>query len=760
MREVKELFKAYAESLWETMMSHGGTAGFLIPDYQRTYDWSHDKIGRLLEDCANGFFQLTESKESFTFLGTLILIKERSEPTFDGTSLTVVDGQQRLTTLLLINCVLIERILNNLDLIENLPKEYRSWIKKETDLQLNELFNCTVGQLPGRATTHTYPRIIRHVDNRAKEYLDADYQSIVSQFFMQFSEYYQKDEKEFIFSPRNVDGTVKRFQSNFEFIREQIKYISDLQVMEAVIDCEKVKCEDFKRRGFRPLFKKLELFEKEAERDTVSSDISKNTGADVLIRLILFSSYMINCVVLTRVETDDDNSAFDIFDALNTTGEPLTAIETFKPRVIQFENDNGRYENSTSKHAFDCIEEELNRNFSSTDKRQRETKEIVVSFALYADGTKESKELSAQRRYLRTRFDKITDKHNRIQFVQNLADIASFRDRYWDKDSIERLISYHSVNNVDDLQLCFRFISDMNTSLALPILARYWAQFNKTNNETELISAVKAVTAFIVIRRAVTGHTRGIDSDFRSLMSKKFSGGDTWCIGLDFKNQLPTINKLKEVLRSFLEANPIGVIDKASWIKQVRNVGIASYSRPLSKFIILAAANYARSDSDQPGLLTRVNMRRSDEQNYLTYDKWTSDLYKTVEHIAPDSNPGSGWDGNIYRRPETRHSIGNLTLLPQKENSSAGNSGWPRKKIFYLALAEKDKSAQESYFNEAKKQGFQFPKNTQELLSNGQRLHILDSICNVENWDEGLIQTRTNNLLTLAWDTIEPWLFK
>ena len=760
MREVKELFKAYAESLWETMMSHGGTAGFLIPDYQRTYDWSHDKIGRLLEDCANGFFHLTKSKESFTFLGTLILIKERSEPTFDGTSLTVVDGQQRLTTLLLINCALIERILNNINLVENLPKVYRNWIIKEAELQLNELFNCIVGQLPGRGTTHIYPRIIRHVDNRAKEYFDADYQSIVSQFFMKFSEYYQKEEKEFAYSPRDANGTVKRFKSNFEYIREQIKYISDPQVSEAEIDCEKVKCEDFQRRGFRPLFKKLELFEKEPERDTAISDISNNTDVNVLIRLILFSSYMINCVVLTRVETDDDNSAFDIFDALNTTGEPLTAIETFKPRVIQFENDKGRYEKSASEQAFNSIEEELNRKFNTTDKRQRETKEIVVSFALYADGTKESKELSAQRRYLRTRFDKIKDKHNRIQFVQNLADIATFRDRYWDKNSIPRLVSYHSVDDVDNLQLCFRFISDMNTSLALPVLARYWAQFNKTNNDTELISAAKAVTAFIVIRRSVTGHTRGIDSDFRSLMSKENKDCDPLCIGLDFKNQLPSVDELKTVLRSFLQAEPIGVIDRKSWVEKVSNIGVADYSRPLSKFLILAAANYARPDSDRPGLLTRVNLRRSDEQHYLTYDNWTSDIYKTVEHIAPDSNPGSGWDGSIYRRPETRHSIGNLTLLPQEENSSAGNSGWPRKKIFYLALAEKEHSAQESYFSEAKKQGFQFPKNTQELLKNGQRLHLLDSICNVESWDEELIQLRTKNLLFLAWDTIEPWLFK
>lgn len=115
MKKVDELFKATAANLWETMTSHAGTAGFRIPEYQRAYNWDEENVARLLEDTANGLYYLTSSDESFTFLGTIILVSESTkETTFDGTSLAVVDGQQRLTTLVLTSCALVEAIADQL----------------------------------------------------------------------------------------------------------------------------------------------------------------------------------------------------------------------------------------------------------------------------------------------------------------------------------------------------------------------------------------------------------------------------------------------------------------------------------------------------------------------------------------------------------------------------------------------------------------------------------------------------------------------
>ena len=105
---VKELFKAEAITLNDISDSH--EIGFKIPDYQREYQWDNEKILRLYWDILNGLYRLTESKSGtpntgvYTFLGAIILVKQDRkfvEPTFRGTSLEVIDGQQRLTTLVL-----------------------------------------------------------------------------------------------------------------------------------------------------------------------------------------------------------------------------------------------------------------------------------------------------------------------------------------------------------------------------------------------------------------------------------------------------------------------------------------------------------------------------------------------------------------------------------------------------------------------------------------------------------------------------------
>lgn len=140
MKKVGELFQVAASSLFETMISRGGTAGFRIPEYQRSYNWDSRKIARLLEDAANGLHHLADTQESFTFLGTLILIEEnRKEPDFDGVSLAIVDGQQRLTTIILTLCALIEAINAQLPALENLPQNQKQWLHKEANIKYT---NC------------------------------------------------------------------------------------------------------------------------------------------------------------------------------------------------------------------------------------------------------------------------------------------------------------------------------------------------------------------------------------------------------------------------------------------------------------------------------------------------------------------------------------------------------------------------------------------------------------------------------------------
>ena len=78
---------------------------FEIPDYQRPYAWTTEQTGELLDDLLTA---LDEGRDTPYFMGSIVLIKDNSDPRAE-----VVDGQQRLTTLTILFCVLRELTQNN-----------------------------------------------------------------------------------------------------------------------------------------------------------------------------------------------------------------------------------------------------------------------------------------------------------------------------------------------------------------------------------------------------------------------------------------------------------------------------------------------------------------------------------------------------------------------------------------------------------------------------------------------------------------------
>ena len=95
-----------------------------------------------------------------------------------------------------------------------------------------------------------------------------------------------------------------------------------------------------------------------------------------LFRILVFARFILQRVALTLVTAKSEEYAFDMFEALNTTGEPLTAIETFKPRVIQAEG-HSEYEQSVSFKLMTKIESYLSR-FKTAPSRQTATADLLI----------------------------------------------------------------------------------------------------------------------------------------------------------------------------------------------------------------------------------------------------------------------------------------------------------------------------------------------------------------------------------------------
>lgn len=77
---------------------------FEIPEYQRPYSWTTEEVGELLDDLSYAARQSSNSADASPyFLGSVVIIKNDTAPEAE-----IIDGQQRITTLTIMLCVLRE----------------------------------------------------------------------------------------------------------------------------------------------------------------------------------------------------------------------------------------------------------------------------------------------------------------------------------------------------------------------------------------------------------------------------------------------------------------------------------------------------------------------------------------------------------------------------------------------------------------------------------------------------------------------------
>tara|TARA_R110002072_G_scaffold301164_3_gene480301 strand:+ start:82135 stop:83109 length:975 start_codon:yes stop_codon:yes gene_type:complete len=311
---------------------------------------------------------------------------------------------------------------------------------------------------------------------------------------------------------------------NVKFIEKCIRVLSKSSE-EVDFGVELLETNTFKVTNIR------KLFQAPSERQDITNRHFEmicgkyRCETEALVRLVIFANYFLENVILTVVTTRAEKYAFDIFDSLNTTGEPLTAIETFKPKVIRFENgQQGKYKGSESESHFAVVEKYIDQ-FSKNSDKQEESRDLILPFALLTTGDRCSRHLVNQRRYLRAEYDSIPveNKVNKRKFIKNLADIARFKSEFWNRDNLLQRLPV--LSDRESVILCLAFLIDLKNTLAIPILTRVWVHSEEMGDFKFFADCVKALTAFVVLRRSATGGTAGIDNDLRGVMEK---GGGRW----------------------------------------------------------------------------------------------------------------------------------------------------------------------------------------------------------------------------------------
>ncbi|WQT56391.1 DUF262 domain-containing protein [Helicobacter pylori] len=99
---------------------------YQIPIYQRPYQWTEENCEKLLDDL---FFNYEDDRESDYFCGSLVLVK--SDPNSKTETYDIVDGQQRLSTFILLAKVLAD-LYNGLD-SKHLEHLQEGWKDRHTE---------------------------------------------------------------------------------------------------------------------------------------------------------------------------------------------------------------------------------------------------------------------------------------------------------------------------------------------------------------------------------------------------------------------------------------------------------------------------------------------------------------------------------------------------------------------------------------------------------------------------------------------------
>ena len=727
-----------------------------VPLYQREYTWEEENINQLFDDIILGIRELSneDGDNATTFLGTTILtnLADRNSTIQPGDTRAkptavqvVIDGQQRFSTIALLTIQLVERLRI---LSSSLPNKqpYTVLQNQSGDLldTLPRLYSLKLGR---GADPLTKPKIIRLKEDRwAFEGDDSSYCSPVAHYIATYIRTHDLDTAFNAIDP--VSGA--RVRNNVDLIGHWLDAICD-----AHLDCSFL-LNQFPV-GHKIVTKRMQEYvigfhdaELEAVIAKLETDKNENDYFAVAIyHIFLLIYYLLRRCGVNCLHPTYEEWGFDMFQALNATGTPLTAMETFLPQVMQAEeatgSDWGKTPSSESLDEIDRLFEQT----KSNEQKTRRTNELLNAFALCFKGEKLGNKFSTQRRWLTGVYEKglptIAEKR---KFVNNLARASNFFYAAWYmEDKARQITGLEDHDDGDFVSFLVQYLKDANSRLSAPILARYYSQALEDDDcIDEFVDAAKSCAAFFTLWRTAKS-TSGLDNIYR-----RFFDGHSWTA----HPKRISSKHLKEYFLEVLVDREIA--EKESWITASKRYLLYTEVKTICRFVLFLAGHDRVPDDTNPGL---TGPGKPGVCPLLNLDRWTANDHKSLEHVAPQHPPNSHtWDDMIYIENKV-HEIGNLLLSPIDLNKSVDNKNWPVKFLHYSHVGVRSVEEIEKLRVDAEKQGIVLSKKAIKILSDTRYNCAVEPVLELGldgSWNADLINRRTQQIKEIAWEKLSSWL--
>jgi hypothetical protein len=738
--------------------------GFLIPSYQRPYKWTNEHIERLIDDIINELNRVQpDGIVDILFLGTLIVARVDSaewlkyyNPVYVSPMgmYHVVDGQQRLSTLAMLSIDLhfrLKSLLSKLNDKYGDRNEFGNLEKVITDYVLKDISEFYSVTFAGSATPSKKPLILRINDEFWQHTGSNLYESPIARYIA-----------DYINTGKISDYSKHSYGASFNIVQQNQKYIHES------IDSKLLKTFTLQENNQLSENQKLiyltkMLFPQTYHNDLVlvtdKSQLDLDTDLVHLLKISLFSLYMSHNCCVNYLEPRTQDWAIEVFQSLNSTGMPLSSLEIFKAFVYQHTNDVNMY---TKTLNVDDVFEDIEKLLAESKDPASQTNTYLTALALGFDGYKLGTRNSDQKKYLERKFNehiRQTQTNNSNEFplfkyMEHLSDYMAFRNNPGSNFTIH-----------ESEYLALLFLESMGLNTIHPMLAYFYKE-NRPDHR-DFLDACLATAAFYAMWRGVKSSSE-LDNVARDLMNNGVNIGSMDVKMSCEKNiNVVSLTQYKHALKQILIRENIW--DKSQWVGNAQSFLTYQNSTTLCRFILFLTAHDTIPDDTYIG---GIQKGAEGVHPFLSGRKWKNnqntrgDLYSTVEHIAPQ-NPNQNdksWNSDIYgdeSKPGVFHSIGNLTLLPKSMNSILGNLSWGYKHQFYSHLANpSDTARRQALMNIA---GIRYTKNATRILSNTTLyFHYLEPIVRVSSvdaaWSRDIVEKRTEQICSLAYDRLSKWL--
>ncbi len=756
MIKIDQAFNPETKSIYSFYQNPG--IGYYIPLYQRPYSWDKDNVEQLLDDIGKGVENmLTNEKDEIRFLGTIISVIETNKSSIEpqdptglpGTIENIIDGQQRLSTISMLS-VLLYYSINALQQQLLKKEEVKHDIDEICTKWKNKLITIFSLDLE-RGKPSRKPKIIRgNKDAWTKDgELSQYYKSPVAKYLALGVQNLEEEKPKL---PKTTKDKDDKVHSNTRLFKSWISST----VQKAHINND----DDFP--SAKLILKKFDqdhLWDYERENiEKIVNDKSHILSDKIsqLVQTVAACHYLLDRCCFTSIQPKNDDWAFDMFQSLNATGTPLTAIETFHPIVVQTVNEKeGSYKRSNAALSFKKVDD-LFKDTKTAAQKSKLSNDYLVALRLIIDGSKLESHFSKQRKWLTDLYiNKCSNYEEKTSIVNFFGNFSSFYKDIWLLyDGSDNAI-IDKIKGDDDSELAsllILFLKESNHKMAITILGFFYSHVieGKSGSIKDFINSVKLITSFYILWRSTKGNS-GLDNVYREFLKGKEGQ-------VSAHNLLETggfeVNDLKKYFIDVLKNNKI--ISETDWINKASKNLRYSNIKTICKFSLFCAFHDTIPDGDT-GLMKKGTKNCNP---YLTLEKWVSKDLKTIEHIAPETKTNS-WSSDLYDEDEAFHLVGNCTLLPIDLNASAGNKSIKEKMLYYKHVSEKDITERKELSNAAKALGVTLSKETIELLEKCSYNSHLESTIKInesQDWDKDFVRTRTERIATLTYKNIAEWL--